>query len=81
MKKIALLLVIGSFLIACGEAPEKKNDNNTDSNAKPKSSEPAKATASSDYSSLFINYDCDMDVAEVAKVMDIPETDISLSEL
>ena len=80
MKKIALLLVIGSFLIACGEAPEKKNDNNTDSNAKPKSSEPAKATASADYSSLLLNYECDMDAAQLARVLNIPETDVSIPE-
>ncbi len=80
MKKIATLLVIGSFLIACGEAPEKKNDNNTDSNVKPQSSEPEKATASADYSSLLLKYECDMTAAEVAKVLNIPEADVSIPD-
>ncbi|WP_423999453.1 hypothetical protein [Maribacter sp. IgM3_T14_3] len=76
MKNIAALLVIGSLLISCGEAPEKKNDQNTDSNVKPQSSEPAKAAVSADYSSLLLNYECDMTAAEVAKIFNIPEADI-----
>lgn len=31
---------------------------------------------STDYSSLLINYNCDMTAAEVAKVFDLPETDV-----
>jgi len=80
MKKILALVLMGSFLFSCGEAPEKKNDQNTDSNVKPQSSEPVKTAASADYSSLLLNYECDMDAAEVAKVLNIPETDVGIPE-
>jgi hypothetical protein len=79
MKKIALLLVIGSFLIACGEATEKKNDNAATPETPQKAVE-EKTVSSADYSSLFLNYECDMDTSEVANVLNIPETDVSIPE-
>jgi hypothetical protein len=80
MKKILALVLIGSFLISCGEAPEKKNDQRTTIEDTPQAAEPMKAKASADYSSLLINYECDMDVPEVANVLNIPETDVSIPE-
>jgi hypothetical protein len=80
MKKILVLVLIGSFLISCGESPEKKNDQRTSSEDTPQAAEPMKAQASADYSSLLINYECDMDVPEVANVLNIPETDVSIPE-
>lgn len=80
MKKIAALVMTGLFLISCGEATEKKNDQINTSLDKPQSEEPVKTAASADYSSLLLNYECDMTAAEVAKVLNIPETDVSTPE-
>ena len=80
MKKIAALVLIVSFFFSCGEAPEKKNDQISNTKEKPQSSEPVKATPSADYSSLLLNYECDMTAAEVAQVLNIPEADVSLIE-
>ena len=66
-------------VISCGETAEKKVDQNTDQTS-PKKEESGKLLPSGDYSSLLLNYECDMDAAEVAKVLNIPETDVSIPE-
>lgn len=80
MKKILALVLIGSFLISCGEAPEKKNDQRTTIEDTPQAAEPMKAKASADYSSLLLNYQCDMTEAEVAQVLNIPGADVKRIE-
>ncbi|MBT8292526.1 MAG: hypothetical protein KJN70_04570, partial [Eudoraea sp.] len=79
MKKTILLILIGSFLFSCGEAPENKNNQNSDQ-LKSQTEEPTKTTVSADYSSLLTNYTCDMDIAEVAKVLEVPEGDLSIPD-
>ena len=75
---------IGSALmllavISCGETAEKKVEQNTDQTS-PKKEESGKVLPSADYSSLLQNYECDMDAAEVSRVLKIPETDVSIPE-
>ena len=75
---------IGSALmllavISCGETAEKKVEQNTDQTS-PKNEESGKVLPSGDYSSLLLNYECDMDAAEVSRVLKIPETDVSIPE-
>tara|TARA_R110000765_G_scaffold115714_4_gene208684 strand:- start:3728 stop:4342 length:615 start_codon:yes stop_codon:yes gene_type:complete len=75
---------IGSALmllavISCGETAEKKVEQNTDQTS-PKKEESGKVLPSGDYSSLLLNYECDMDAAEVSRVLKIPETDVSIPE-
>lgn len=74
---------IGSALmllavISCGETAEKKVNQNTDLTS-PKE-ESGKVLPSGDYSSLLLNYECDMTAAELAKVFNIPETDVKIPE-
>jgi hypothetical protein len=66
-------------MISCGETAEKKVDQNTNQTS-PKTEESGKPLPSGDYSSLFLDYECDMTTTEVAKAMDVPETDVSLAE-
>ncbi len=79
MKKLVSSILFLGVLISCGETKEKKNDQNT-SQDKPQVVETNKTLSSADYSSLLINYECDMTVAEVAKIYNIPETDVSVPE-
>lgn len=78
MKKLPYIALVFAVLLSCGETAEKKKDQNT-SQDKSKPSEASKTLPSADYSSLLVNYKCDMDVAEVAKVLNISETDVSLA--
>ncbi len=68
-----------SFLIltACGETKEKKNDPNTGQD-NPQKAENSETLPSADYSSLLVNYECDMSVAELANALNIPEADVSI---
>jgi len=79
MKKLPFIAFVFAVLLSCGETKDKKNDQNT-SQDKSQPVETSKTLPSADYSSLLINYECDMDVAEVAKVLNIPETDVSLAK-
>jgi hypothetical protein len=78
MKILVSSFLLLGVLISCGEANEKKNDQNT-SQDKPQTAE-ASTLPSADYSSLLVNYECDMTPAEAAKVLNIPETDVSLAK-
>ena len=66
-------------VISCGETAEKKVDQNTDQTS-PKKEESGKVLPSGDYSSLLVNYECDMTAAEVAQIFNIPEADVSPME-
>ncbi|MGB5437987.1 MAG: hypothetical protein WBM98_18985 [Maribacter sp.] len=74
MKK-TITLVLFSLLFACGENNQKKHDADN-GKTKSKATETATTLPSSDYSSLLLNYECDMTAAEVAKVFNIPESDV-----
>jgi hypothetical protein len=78
MKKIAAF-ILASSLICCGEAPEKKNDPSS-SPETPQQVSSKVALPSGDYSSLLLNYECDMTASEVAKIMNLPETDVKRIE-
>ena len=79
MKKTLSLAFSLALLFACGENNQKKNDADKDP-SKAKSMETPTTLPSADYSSLLVNYECGMDVAEVAQVLNIPETDVSLAK-
>ena len=77
MQKLVSIILLLGVLVSCGETKEKKNDQNTSQDK----SQPAKASKtlpSADYSSLLVNYECDMTVAEVANALNIPDSDISM---
>lgn len=79
MKKLVSSILLLGVLISCGETKEKKNDQNI-SEDKSQPIEASKTLPSADYSSLLVNYECDMTPSEVARALSIPEADVSLAE-
>jgi len=79
MQKLVSIILLLGVLISCGETKEKKNDQKT-SQDKTQPAEVSKTLPSADYSSLLVNYECDVTVAEVAKIFNLPETDVSIPE-
>ncbi|WP_178984218.1 hypothetical protein [Winogradskyella helgolandensis] len=73
MKKLITLAVI-TLLVAC-KSETKENIGSTAKN-ETKQETSKLSNSSSDYSSLFDTYTCDIDVAELAKVLQIPASDI-----
>ena len=78
MKKFVSSIFFLALLISCGET--KKNETQKETKEVSKKETTSEALPSGDYSSLLVNYECDMAAAEVAKVLNIPETDISIPE-
>lgn len=79
MKKLPYIALVFAVLLSCGETAEKKTDQNTEQ-ASSKKEESGKVLPSADYSSLLTNYECDMTATDVAKIFDLPETDVSIPE-
>ena len=79
MKKIIKLSLLLILVIGCGEEPKKQSAKETVT-ASPKSDEETPAQTSADYSSLFSEYTCDMNLTELAKVLKVPEADLSLGD-
>ena len=77
MQKLVSSILLLGVLISCGETKEKKNDQNT-SQDKSQPAEASKTLPSADYSSLLVNYECDMTIAEVANALNIPDSDVSM---
>ena len=78
MKRIIVHLLILGIIISCGEAKTKQQENNPPEAAE-KVSE-SDALPSADYSSLLQNYSCDMDIAEFAEALGVPQGDISIPD-
>jgi hypothetical protein len=78
MRKLVSSILFLALFISCGET--KKNEAQKETKEVSKKETTSEALPSADYSSLLVNYECDMDVAEVAKVLNIPETDVSLAK-
>lgn len=78
MQKLVSSILILGLLISCGET--KKNESKKEDEEVSKKNPTIEALPSADYSSLLINYECGMDEAEVAKVLEIPETDVSFAK-
>ncbi len=73
-----LLSLLSLLFVACNSNEKRQQSSRTATTIIPKSKSSAKTSA--DYSTLLVNYECNMDVAEVAKVLEIPESDLSISE-
>ncbi len=78
MKKLVSSIFFLALLISCGET--KKNETQKETKQVSKKETTTEALPSGDYSSLLLNYECDMDAAEAAKVLNIPESDVSIPE-
>ena len=75
-KKMAIFAMLCSILVSCGENAGKKTTNQKNTQEATSS----KVLPSADYSSLLINYECDITPVEVAKIFNIPETYVSIAE-
>ena len=76
LNKIAIFVILCSILVSCGENTGKKTPNQESS----KEAKSSKVLPSADYSSLLINYECEITPVELAKIFNIPETDVSIPE-
>lgn len=79
MRKTIGTAIMLLAVISCGETTEQKKDQTTDT-GKAATTATEKPLPRADYSSLLLNYECDMDAAELAKVFNIPETDVRIPE-
>ena len=78
MKPIFIILVALSLILSCGEAQTKTQQNETQGSNEVASE--GDVLPSADYSSLLQNYACDMDMAEVARAMGVPESSIGIPD-
>ena len=78
MKKTIINILILVVLLSCGETTIKKQESNPPESAQkvPESD----VLPSADYSSLLQNYECDMDMAEVARAMGVPESSLGIPD-
>ncbi|MBF8150865.1 hypothetical protein ITJ86_13210 [Winogradskyella sp. F6397] len=75
MKKHITLIFVILLSVACKEETNKETNQTVKS--EPKQEVTTQINSSADYSSLFKNYTCDVSVTELAKVLQIPDSDIS----
>jgi len=78
MQKLFSSILFLALLISCGEA--KKNEAQKETKEVTKKETTYEALPNGDYSSFLVNYECDMDAAELAKILNIPESDVSLAK-
>ena len=76
MKTYTLVLGLTLLFLSCGEAPKKDTAQQGEKNTE-KEYDVTESSTSADYSTLLIDYNCDIDAAEIAKAMDIPPADIA----
>ena len=79
MKNIAACVMLITLLFACDEATKKKNDKKTNKE-NPVKEETNTTLSSGDYSTLLIKYECNMNTADVARIFNVPETDVSITK-
>lgn len=68
------------FFFSCGEITNKTDVIENEEPFSENKEQNAKTLASADYSTLLMNYNCDMNTAEIAKIMEVPEADLSIPE-
>ncbi|MBT8185568.1 MAG: hypothetical protein KJN76_12060 [Eudoraea sp.] len=78
MKKIICFSLIGFLLLACGTDEKKENSEGKEVDAKV--APVSEAMPSADYSTLLLEYSCDMDIAETAKVLGVSEVDLAIPD-
>lgn len=79
MRILTTILGLALLLISCGETT-KKIESETAEKTSSNKEETNTVLPSADYSSLLIDYTCDMDIAELAKVLQVAEADLSIPE-
>jgi len=76
MKKLIISLVLLPIVVSCGE--RKKNEYKNEQQEIVNKEETGAILASGDYSSLLGDYTCGMDIAEVAKILEVPASNLSI---
>ena len=79
MRRLITIFSLSLLLISCDEAPKKNTAQQAEKTVKKDNSD-TKTLPSGDYSSLLINYSCDMDISELAKVLEVPEANLSIPD-
>ena len=69
-------LILLATIISCGEMKTKQAEKEPKENSIKETI--SETLPSADYSSLLINYECVMDVTEVANALKIPDSDVSI---
>ncbi len=80
MKTYTIVLGIAFLFVSCGEAPKKDTAQQGEKKSTEKNNYVTESLPSADYSSLLIDYSCDMSITEVAKALEVSETDLSIPE-
>ena len=81
MKNIALILIIILTITACNSSSKESTKRAAKEAPKSVQNETTnKATPSADYATLLIDYSCNLDIAEVAKVLGVPQDNLSIPE-
>ncbi|MDH3698112.1 MAG: hypothetical protein OEQ81_05570 [Flavobacteriaceae bacterium] len=78
MKKIAGTLLIVATLISCGDTKTKAAENQPQERSAIENT--SEVMASADYSTLLTEYSCDMDIDELAGVLGVSASDLSLPD-
>lgn len=78
MRYLITLFVI-SLIVGCNTSV-KKEVTTSNSEASSIEKKETKIMASADYSTLLVDFNCDMDTSEIAKVLEVPETDLSIPD-
>lgn len=78
--KTTIALLFLSLLIACDEKPKKQEIGKPDTAQVSSKKVEANTIESGDYSTLLSNYKCDIQISELADVLKVPASNLSVSE-
>jgi hypothetical protein len=79
MKNTVTILIL-TLLLSCNNSTNKVDVSKADIKEESTSPNEAKPMNSGNYNSLLVNYSCNMTDSELAKVLDVKEGDVSISE-
>jgi len=77
--KHTIVLLFFSLIIACNENPKKEDVSKSDAEQITSKKVESNSMISGDYSTLLTNYNCDMSISEIAQVLKVPESDLSIT--
>ena len=68
------------LVLGCNTAAKKEGNKTAENKTKVEEKETYKSIKSADYSTLLTEYKCDMSISEVAEILEVPESDLSIAE-
>ena len=78
--KTTIAFLFLSLFIACNENPKKAQISKPDTVQVLSKQVETNTMKSGDYSTLLVDYTCDLGIAEVAKVFNVPESELRISD-